>query len=137
MYDPLNEGFGSGDLSPGWPTTPHQPGAAIPNMPRPSRPTTPRPLTPRTDSPPRTPSIASDLRGPLSPLGREPQVYGQLEPGLVSPQVTTGTNGERYEKPGEYLRMRITGLDRNRRDILIRFDAQVRRCAGEAGECAY
>jgi hypothetical protein len=111
MYDPLNEsgGFGTDDLSPGWPTTPHPAAGTIPNMPRASRPTTP------------TPSTASDLRGPPTPAGREPQIYGQPEAGLLSP----AANGARFEKQGPYLRMRITGLERNRRDVLIRFDAQV------------
>ena len=43
-----------------------------------------------------------------------------------SPTVTTGSNGHKYEKGEPYLRVRITGLDRNRRDVLVKFDAQVR-----------
>ncbi|KAH7100598.1 Vps5 C terminal like-domain-containing protein [Auriculariales sp. MPI-PUGE-AT-0066] len=69
--------------------------------------------------------------GPASPnalspglYGREPQIYGAAEPGLVSPSVTTAANGARLDKPEPYLRVRITALDRNRRDILVRFDAQ-------------
>jgi hypothetical protein len=110
MYDPLNDhgGFGSEDLTPPWPTTPHPPNSPIPNLRRPTTPRTP-----------------SQLGGPASPFGKEPQVYGQPDQGLVSPQTTVGTNGAKYEKPEEYLRVRITGLDRNRRDILVRFDAQV------------
>jgi hypothetical protein len=77
--------------------------------------------------------------GPTSPLGgfshdtispglygKEPQIYGQVEPGLVSPSVTTASNGARMDRTEPYLRVRITALDRNRRDILVRFDAQVR-----------
>lgn len=58
--------------------------------------------------------------------GREPKIYGQPEPGLISPQATVGSNGVKFEKREPYLRARITGLDRNRRDILVKFDAQVR-----------
>jgi hypothetical protein len=57
--------------------------------------------------------------------GREPKIYGQPEPGLVSPQTTVGSNGTKYEKMEPYLRVRITGMDRNRRDILFKLDAQV------------
>ncbi|EIN10530.1 hypothetical protein PUNSTDRAFT_132620 [Punctularia strigosozonata HHB-11173 SS5] len=108
MFDPLNDhgGFGSDDLNPPWPATPH-PNSPIPNL---RRPTTPKP--------------SSQLGAPASPFGKEPQVYGQPEQGLISPQVTVGANGAKYEKPEQYLRVRITGLDRNRRDILVRFDAQ-------------
>ncbi|EIW82305.1 Phox-like protein, partial [Coniophora puteana RWD-64-598 SS2] len=35
-----------------------------------------------------------------------------------------GVNGTKFEKREPYLRVRITGLDRNRRDILFKFDAQ-------------
>ncbi|THG98326.1 hypothetical protein EW026_g3833 [Hermanssonia centrifuga] len=56
--------------------------------------------------------------------GRQPQIYGQPDPGLVSPNVTTASNGTKYERAEPYLKVRITSLDRNRRDILVRFDAQ-------------
>ena len=56
------------------------------------------------------------------PYGKEPQIYGQEPPGLISPQ----SNGAgKYDRGDPYLRVRIIGLDRNRRDILIRLDAQV------------
>lgn len=58
-------------------------------------------------------------------FGKEPKIYGAPEPGLISPQTTVGSNGVKYEKNEPYLRVRITGLDRNRRDILFKFDAQV------------
>ncbi|CAG8736349.1 2304_t:CDS:2, partial [Acaulospora colombiana] len=60
------------------------------------------------------------------PWGREPQVYGQPDTGLISPREAKSANGEHFEKPEPYLRVRITALDRNRRDILIRFDAQAK-----------
>ncbi len=59
--------------------------------------------------------------------GKEPQIYGQPEPGLISPRANTASNGTQFEKKEPYLRVRITSLDRNRRDVLIKFDAQVCR----------
>jgi hypothetical protein len=58
-------------------------------------------------------------------FGKEPQIYGQPDSGLISPREAVGSNGSNYEKPEPYLRVRITGLDRNRRDILVKLDAQV------------
>ncbi|KAG7447449.1 uncharacterized protein BT62DRAFT_775120 [Guyanagaster necrorhizus] len=110
MFDPLNSASAFGGSSveaPPWPTTPH-PNSPIPNLRRAS---TPVPPTPD--------------KGPSPGLyGKEPQIYGQPEAGLISPRDTVGSNGTKYEKPEPYLRVRITGLDRNRRDILIRLDAQ-------------
>ncbi|SJL02053.1 uncharacterized protein ARMOST_05377 [Armillaria ostoyae] len=109
MFDPLNSAsaFGGSVETPPWPTTPH-PNSPIPNLRRAS---TPVPPTPD--------------KGPTPGLyGKEPQIYGQPEAGLISPRDTVGSNGTKYEKTEPYLRVRITGLDRNRRDILIRLDAQ-------------
>jgi hypothetical protein len=106
MYDPLHSGFE--DTNPPWPTTPHSPASPIPNL--------------RRASP--CPQVAD--KGPSPGLyGKEPQIYGQQSPGLVSPQTTLASNGTKYEKAEAYLRVRITGMDRNRRDILLRLDAQV------------
>lgn len=112
MFDPLNStaAFGGVDNSdtPPWPTTPRPPGSPIPNL---------RPAT----------SPAPD-HGPTPGLyGREPKIYGQPEAGLISPRETIASNGTSFERPEPYLKVRITGLDRNRRDILVKFDAQVRR----------
>ncbi|KAI0650545.1 Vps5 C terminal like-domain-containing protein [Trametes meyenii] len=91
---------------PPWPTTPHSPNEPIPNLPRPS---------PNHHEP----------RGPPAGLyGKEPQIYGQPEPGLISPRINTSSNGVPFEKKEPYLRVRITSLDRNRRDVLIKLDAQ-------------
>ncbi|THH28798.1 hypothetical protein EUX98_g5394 [Antrodiella citrinella] len=114
MYDPLSTTFGE-EPQPPWPTTPHSPNDPIPNLPRSS---SSRPITP-------TPGGGSQS----GLYGKEPQIYGQPEPGLVSPRVTTASNGTSYERREPYLRVRITGLDRNRRDILVKFDAQVRSLA--------
>lgn len=106
MFDPLSNAFA--DSEPPWPTTPRSPNTPIPNLPRPS------------------PTHSETLKVPSEGLyGKEPQIYGQPEPGLISPSVTTGSNGTKYERHEPYLRVRITGLDRNRRDILVKFDAQV------------
>lgn len=112
MFDPLNSTASifadNSDNTPPWPTTPHPPNSPISNLRRAS------PL-------PQTPD-----KGPvLGIYGREPQIYGQPEAGLISPRETVGSNGKKYEKAEPYLRVRITGLDRNRRDILVKFDAQV------------
>ncbi|KAI6047515.1 Vps5 C terminal like-domain-containing protein [Pisolithus marmoratus] len=112
MFDPLNSTasvFANGDTGaiPPWPTTPHEPNSPIPTLRRAS------PSMPRiVDSDPT--------------FTKEPKIYGQPEPGLISPQTTVGSNGTKFEKKEPYLRVRITGLDRNRRDILVKFDAQVR-----------
>ncbi|KAF9076982.1 hypothetical protein BDP27DRAFT_1357740 [Rhodocollybia butyracea] len=110
--DPLssnNSPWGDTDeAASSWPTVPHSPNAHIPNLRRAS------PL------PPVTPD-----KGPAPGLyGKEPQIYGQPESGLISPRDTVGPNGTNYEKPEPYLRVKITGMDRNRRDILIKLDAQ-------------
>ena len=106
MFDPLVSGFE--DSTPPWPTTPHAPNQHIPNLRRAS------PAPPPMDN------------GPAPGLyGKEPQIYGQQEPGLVSPKDNVTSNGQKFEKPEPYLRIRITGMDRNRRDILVRLDAQV------------
>jgi hypothetical protein len=113
MFDPLSDSatpFANDDRNPSWPTSPQEYNSSeSPNL-------------NRTESslPPTTPQ-----KGPSDGLyGREPQIYGQPEPGLISPAV--GSNGTKYERTEPYLRVRITGLDRNRRDILVRLDAQVR-----------
>ncbi|EJF62398.1 hypothetical protein DICSQDRAFT_180261 [Dichomitus squalens LYAD-421 SS1] len=105
MFDPLSVPNFPQDEPP-WPTTPHMPNEPIPNLPRPS-------------------PHHQDSRGPPTGLyGREPQIYGQPEPGLISPRATTSSTGQPLEKKEPYLRVRITSLDRNRRDVLIKFDAQ-------------
>ncbi|KAJ6538532.1 Vps5 C terminal like-domain-containing protein [Mycena vulgaris] len=111
MFDPLSSGgFGDDVLNPPWPTTPHTPNSPIPNSPL-RRGSTPVPPTPD--------------KGPApGPFGKEPQIYGQPDSGLISPREAVGSNGSNYEKPEPYLRVRITGLDRNRRDILVKLDAQ-------------
>ncbi|KAF7301931.1 PX domain-containing protein [Mycena indigotica] len=108
--DPLNPANGFGDdIRPPWPTTPHTPNSPLLEGLR--RASTPNPPTPD--------------KGPtLGPFGKEPQIYGQPESGLISPREAVSSNGDNYEKPEPYLRVRITGLDRNRRDILLKLDAQ-------------
>lgn len=114
MFDPLSStssifADNDGAQTPPWPTTPHEPNSPIPNL---RRAISPVPPTPD--------------KGPSPGLyGKEPQIYGQPEAGLISPRDTVGSNGTKFEKLEPYLRVRITGLDRNRRDILVKLDAQV------------
>jgi hypothetical protein len=111
MFDPLSESatpFANDDPNPSWPASPQDSTPSFANF-------------GRADSsfPPTTPQ-----KGPGEGLyGKEPQIYGQPEPGLISEAI--GSDGTRFEKMEPYLRVRITGLDRNRRDILVRLDAQV------------
>jgi hypothetical protein len=110
MFDPLSESatpFANDDLNPSWPTSPHDSSSSSPH------PDLSSSLAPTT----RHKGTGEGL------YGKEPQIYGQPEPGLLSQ--TVGSNGTKFEKTEPYLRVRITGLDRNRRDILVRFDAQV------------
>ncbi|KAJ3833225.1 Vps5 C terminal like-domain-containing protein [Lentinula raphanica] len=113
MFDPLSSNNatwgGTDDVEPSWPTVPHPPNSPIPNLRRAS-----------TPGPPSTPE-----KGPAPGLyGKEPQIYGQPESGLISPRDTVGSSGNTYEKPEPYLRVKITAIDRNRRDTLIKLDAQ-------------
>lgn len=111
MFDPLSESatpFANDDPNPPWPTSPQDSGSSSPTRSR----------TDSSSFPPTTPQKAhSD-----GLYGKEPQIYGQPEPGLISE--ATASNGTKFEKTEPYLRVRITGLDRNRRDILVRLDAQ-------------
>ena len=109
MFDPLSA---DDDPFPPWPTTPHQPNSSIPNLRRAPSPASPAPPTP--DKGPST-----------GPYGKEPQIYGKPDPGLISPEPTVAPNGKKLDKPNPFLRVRITALDRNRRDVLLKFDAQV------------
>jgi len=111
LFDPLSStaAFGGGDDAEPWGSTPQSPKSSVPQSGRAS----PVPATPD--------------KGPSEGLyGKDPQIYGQPDAGLISPRETLSSNGKSYEKPEPYLRARITGMDRNRRDILIRLDAQVR-----------
>jgi hypothetical protein len=104
------------DDAPVWPTKPHSPTDPHPTLVKPAA---------------ASSGIASEVPGggpSTGPWGKEPQIYGQPEPGLISPRESTTSNGQNFEKPEPYLRVRITALDRNRRDILIRFDGQVSPC---------
>lgn len=76
----------------------------------------PWPTTPRT---PNTP--IPNLPRPSSRPSSRPQTPDGRNTGW---NATTGANGVKYEKAEPYLKVRITGLDRNRRDILVKFDAQ-------------
>lgn len=114
---------------PPWPTTPHSPTDPHPTLVNSAQAT--QAIQATMSSQPSSPvrsaiAIPDGFQGPSpGPWGKEPQIYGQPSPGLISPRETTSSDGTQFEKPEPYLRVRITALDRNRRDILIRFDAQV------------
>ncbi|KAH9977635.1 hypothetical protein BGW80DRAFT_1283403 [Lactifluus volemus] len=110
MYDPLasapgfgsgsgsgsgSGGFGSPDDVPPWPTTPHTPNSPIPNL-------RPAPI------PDRTPEEDH--------FEKQAQIYGQPEPGLISPPTNPHQMGTTSKN--------LSHTSRNRRDILVRFDAQ-------------
>src|SRR5258708_38500645 len=107
MYDPLGSpstsaGFGDVDPLPPWPTTPHTPNSPIPNI-----------------RPAPTPDRISDP----NPFEKQAQIYGQPEPGLISPPINPAPNGNSYEKTDPYLKVTITSLDSNRSDITVSFPA--------------
>lgn len=117
MFDPLNSTAnifaedGTNGTEQGWQAAPDPAAVDFPGLQQPSTPS----FTDR-----------SDVGGPSPGLyGKQPQIYGQPEAGLISPRETVASNGSSFEPQQEYLRVRITGLDRNRRDILIKLDAQV------------
>lgn len=51
---------------------------------------------------------------------REPRVYGDPVPALPAPPA-----GEQRQQNAPFLRVRIAGVDRNRKDLLVRFDSSV------------
>ena len=114
-FDPLSTNHFADSPStsaspPPWPTTPHTPEALSPTFGIPT---------------PKRSTQASAPQESPNPFGREPQIYGQPGAGLISPKETKFSNGQSAERVEPYVRMRITGLDRNRKDILVKFDAQV------------
>jgi len=117
FHDPLSP-FSDPHRDAPWPATPHT-AADLP-------PTLVRAPSAQSQVAAIDTNISNGTNGGLGtgPWGKEPQIYGQPEPGLISPQSTKPSNGQALEKPEPYLRVRITALDRNRRDILVRFDAQ-------------
>ncbi|WVW81253.1 hypothetical protein I302_103244 [Kwoniella bestiolae CBS 10118] len=84
-----------------------------------------------------SPSHESSSTSASGDYSREPKVFGAPGLGLVSPPPSsTSTDGpsstmpsgetkreREREPPGLFLRVRIGGLERNRKDLLIRFDA--------------
>lgn len=83
--------------------------------------------------PPDRPTLKA-LNSPISQTTyRPPKVYGSpamamFDPTSFDAEGSTGDvkgKGKGREKERGYLRVRITGLERNRKDLLIRFDASV------------
>lgn len=68
---------------------------------------------------------------PASHLSREPHVYGDPGTTLMHPGGASSATGEQGAPPAPFLRVRIGVLERNRKDLLIRYDASV-SCSGWA-----
>ena len=90
------------------------------------------------------PQLGLGVLLPLPPPFANP-IYGMPGLGLVSPpaesssqatDITMNIGGDgtptKREKPVSFLRVRIGGLERNRKDLLIRFDASVSPCLVQA-----
>lgn len=72
------------------------------------------PASPTTST---SPSASRTASSPTAPTIREPQVYGDPGTTLIHPP---------NDKPAmPFLRVRIGALERNRKDLLIRYDASV------------
>ncbi|KDQ08900.1 hypothetical protein BOTBODRAFT_191510 [Botryobasidium botryosum FD-172 SS1] len=107
MYDPLSSPFAA--------PAPASPWASMPSTPAPA-PRKPSPIPPPTPEKSPNPNLYPRL---------EPQVFSQPSPGLASPRIPgNATADENFGRPDPFMRIRLTALDRNRRDILIRFDVQ-------------
>jgi hypothetical protein len=82
--------------------------------------------------PPDRPTIKT-LNSPSSTTTyRPPKVYGSPAMAMFDPTLTPLDGSEEVEGKGKgrqrekgFLRVRIVGLERNRKDLLIRFDASV------------
>ena len=107
--------------------------SARPNM----DPLSPQNINPSWSNSPTTPIRPLPTSSSSSSSFREPKIFGAPGLGLVSPPAesstqavdvskSSGGDGERAkERVMPYLRLRIGGLDRNRKDLLMRFDASV------------
>ena len=60
-------------------------------------------------------------------ISREPKIFGLPSPSLVSPlpRESGSGSGVQPKRAPPHLRVRISGLERNRKDLLVRFDASV------------
>ncbi|KAK4685149.1 hypothetical protein P7C73_g5007, partial [Tremellales sp. Uapishka_1] len=84
------------------------------------------PEAPIRQLPPLSPSIPKSASS--TSFTREPKIFGAPGTGLVSPPPESTnrlatSNGQARESQEPFLRVRIGGLERNRKDLLIRFDA--------------
>ncbi|KAK8844778.1 hypothetical protein IAR55_006628 [Kwoniella newhampshirensis] len=102
--DPL----ASSNINPSWSNSPETP-------------TNPLPPPSIQQQPPSPPSSSSTL---TSTFAREPKVFGAPGLGLVQPPENGASgSGNGRAGPALFLRVRIGALERNRKDLLIRFDA--------------
>lgn len=85
-----------------------------------------------------TPSGTSSTHGALSPAAaapplsatggytRDPKIFGMPSASLTAPAAGAAHNGSSTP----FIKIRIGGLERNRKDLLVRFDASVRVACG-------
>ena len=100
-------------------------------------PLSPQNINPSWSNSPTTPYRPSLPSSSSSSSFREGKIFGAPGLGLVSPPAESSSqaanvsnaskegNTKEKEKVGLFLRVRIGGLERNRKDLLIRFDASV------------
>lgn len=105
-------------------------------------PLSPSNINPTWSTSPVPPSRPLPTSSSSSSSFREPKIFGAPGLGLVSPPAESssqaadasnvngdGSGSKEKEKLGPFLRVRIGGLERNRKDLLIRFDASVSLCS--------
>ncbi|CDZ98475.1 Membrane coat complex Retromer, subunit VPS5/SNX1, Sorting nexins, and related PX domain-containing proteins [Phaffia rhodozyma] len=136
MSDPLSPTVTFGRMvnpiqPPPWPSSPHQP-ADLPAHLSPSSSTSRsfsqqqsyRPQQENAHQPPslqRNRPSSNSISNHSSGFEKERQVYGQPSQSLMSPDALM--DGKRADRLSPFLRVKITGMERNRKDLLIRFDA--------------
>ena len=63
-------------------------------------------------------------------MQRDPRTYGVQPPSMISPSTALGPSSADQDAPlqptGPYIRVRLGAMDRNKKDLLIRFDLSVR-----------
>ncbi|KAL7413049.1 hypothetical protein BDY24DRAFT_415557 [Mrakia frigida] len=126
-FDPL-----SPSAAPSWPSSPHQPSDLPPHL-SPSSPA----MSPSNSRSFSSTMAQQQAQGPPPPqmgaLGsageqyaKERQVYGAPSPSMMSPTSLSSPNQQGGGPPPKlepYLRVKISNMERNRKDLLIRFDA--------------
>jgi hypothetical protein len=99
------------------------------------------PLPPQKDDLPPVPINNDDEReglgssnGTMGPpqLQRDPRTYGVTGPTLIDASSNT-TGAERNQPAAPFIRVRLGSMDRNKKDLLIRFDLSVSSTSSQLG----